>query len=792
MEMITTILNSLPPIALAVVKATIVLGIVQLALAASPRVPAATRHLLLVASLAGFLLFPTFSFFLPAWELPVLPRAEVAAFTSIEDPDFQGARDPAAPNVMTVTAPRLGVMPDLAPAPADPAPPPPAPGSLPWGAIAAYAWMTVALLLLSRLAIGFLRVWWIVRTAEPVSAEIAAAAAEARARLGLDREVRLLASEFVHVPMIGGVGRPVLLLPASAEAWPGDLREVVLLHELGHLKRWDALTLVLTHVVTALYWFHPQVWIASATARRECERACDDLVLTAGTRPSEYAGHLLSMVRLMPEIESLGAVTLGMSRRSQLEGRLLAILHPTVRRGTIDGRAVAIATIAAALVFAPLSAARLTVSGVLPEASVQLASLTPLDQADSDGLQESPEPFEGDHDPGDEPEAWAGEEKTDRDAPRNGREWYERGSRLHRQDRYAEAMTAFGNAAAAGYRTADSLYNIACGYALQNDREQALDWLERSLEAGFDGIAHAREDSDLDPIRTDPRFGALLARFDGEAGSSRKKGDKVTRTADRFASLRQERSTDGEAWSKVGLDLLGLRALDDAVFALERAVENLGYGGATATYNLACAHALRGDEQQALDRLERSIEAGFDDPEKIRRDPDLASLRRSPRWVELVRLADDLSLHAHAGRSDGKTEYSRRKWGPAAAHFENLVQTRPASGRAWYNLGWSLHYSSRFERAIDAFDRARRLDYRAPTSTYNVACGYAMLGRSDEAIDWLERSEQAGFDLHSYMWDDEDLESLHGNPRFDALARRVAEKKRRSEAERKAAKVEQI
>jgi len=63
--------------------------------------------------------------------------------------------------------------------------------------------------------------------------------------------------------------------------------------------------------------------------RIERERACDDMVLTAGSRPSEYASHLLDMARRLHSnrAEALGAVA--MTHSSNLEGRLLAILDPT-------------------------------------------------------------------------------------------------------------------------------------------------------------------------------------------------------------------------------------------------------------------------------------------------------------------------------------------------------------------------------------------------------------------------------------------------------------------------------
>jgi len=55
-----------------------------------------------------------------------------------------------------------------------------------------------------------------------------------------------------------------------------------------------------------------------------------------------------------------------------------------------------------------------------------------------------------------------------------------------------------------------SAYNVACGYALAGKKEEALDWLEISLVAGFKKIDHLRKDPDLDSLRNEKRYKRLL------------------------------------------------------------------------------------------------------------------------------------------------------------------------------------------------------------------------------------------------------------------------------------------
>jgi hypothetical protein len=93
--------------------------------------------------------------------------------------------------------------------------------------------------------------------------------------------------------------------------------------------------------------------------REEREHACDDAVLSIGTRPVEYADHLLNIVRSLGQSEG-PAAALAMARRSQFEGRLLAILDGATQRGGVTrglGLAALVVAAAAVLPLAALGAA---------------------------------------------------------------------------------------------------------------------------------------------------------------------------------------------------------------------------------------------------------------------------------------------------------------------------------------------------------------------------------------------------------------------------------------------------
>ena len=56
-------------------------------------------------------------------------------------------------------------------------------------------------------------------------------------------------------------------------------------------------------------------------------------------------------------------------------------------------------------------------------------------------------------------------------------------------------------------------YNLACSHALVGNLDAALNALDRSISIGYDDLDHLTRDADLDPIRDDARFKAMVARI---------------------------------------------------------------------------------------------------------------------------------------------------------------------------------------------------------------------------------------------------------------------------------------
>ncbi|HEX5870198.1 MAG TPA: M56 family metallopeptidase, partial [Longimicrobium sp.] len=315
------------------------------------RTSASARHLVWLAALTALMLLPIARRFVPEWR--VLPTMPAAVLVPSADP----ASRPESP-LLDAGAPAALAS---APAPAvDPSAPQPFRLPTDWKTLALLAWMAGAALFALRLAYGLARVRWMERRATELTDDEWVRLTDGLSRrLRLGRIVRLLREPAATVPMTWGIFHPVILLPGEADGWESERRRVVLAHELAHVRRWDALTQWIAHVALVVFWFNPLVWMAVRKLREEREHACDDAVLEIGTAPADYADHLLTIVRSLGSASNSGPVhALAMARRSQFEGRLLAILDNAVRRNGVS-RAAALATAAAALAcLVPLAAMR--------------------------------------------------------------------------------------------------------------------------------------------------------------------------------------------------------------------------------------------------------------------------------------------------------------------------------------------------------------------------------------------------------------------------------------------------
>lgn len=429
-----TACQALPLLLDVIIKGAALLCIATAAALAMRKASAAARQTLWLVTLAGLLVLPLASLALPGWQ--VLPEwADISLPAEASEPlaPKPPAADPVEPaaleTAVVVETPSdssfmrrpefvpsaldAGPIETLAPqaetpseassdeAPAD---------ALAVGASAkqpdvqtseetsAWPWLAVGavglyllgvVVCLCPLIFGRLSLQRFARKARPITGEAwQGLLGRAASAIGLRRRVTLLRSHTNPMPMVWGIWRPKVLLPANCDTWKADRRWVVLLHELAHAKRDDCLAKFVAHLACSLYWFNPLCWLAFKQMQREAEQACDDLVLSAGHRPSDYAQHLLDIASGLKSGMLAAYSSIAMARRSKLEGRLLAILDPNRRRKALTRLGLLIAITVTATIAIPLACMTAAENQVTPSDESTSASTTAtlsLQLTDSDG-----------------------------------------------------------------------------------------------------------------------------------------------------------------------------------------------------------------------------------------------------------------------------------------------------------------------------------------------------------------------------------------------------------------------
>lgn len=853
-------------------KVTILLALVLALIVGLRRASAAVRHMAAALGLAGALALPVVALFVPRVSIPLLPsflpepaaaaaapRSAVPAENASRSADRRRAAASEAGDANATTrgsAPRalqeplrrsaleplpLSAKSAVSPALSEVSRAATKPGarttaSFAWAPWALAVWAAGTLLASARLLLGSLRVRAIAREGEPLhDREWLDAAADVAERLSLKSRVRILTSADVPVAMTAGARRPVLLLNASARKWPADRRRVVLLHELAHVRRRDWITLLLCEVAVAVYWFHPLAWLARREARLNGERACDDLVIGDGTKPSVYAAHLLGIVRSFSPGARTALPVMAMARPSQFEGRMRAILDPGLhRRGPSGGQVRAAAlglftsvvVLAALQPWAPRKAEGAAIpggldssAGVFPANGERARAKTPCKQA---ALR--PAPKNGC------PRKAASGPTTPATAPliafappvvdpsgfvkalaRIATPAPEAAPRTETEVRPVPAVPASAPLPAGivlasnrHERSGEDWYDRGMTLHHSGHYDAAIAAFGKAIELGYREDAATYNTACAYALKGDKdhAFEWLRKAMDAGFSVSNYLGDdddlESLRSDPRYAALKSEaRAHRGTkeieaaraasaryerliaraknpkgAFFSSGHDLLKASEYALAAKAFHRSAE-LGYRSGTSYYNEACALALAGEKTSALDALQKSLENGFDDPSMFQSDDDLESLHGDARFQKLETLAEDLQMPTVRWGSKLLRSSERRGWREAATEARRVAARYPNMGRSWFNLGYTELRAERPEAAADAFQKALQLSYRKPTTLYNLACSYAKAGQKEKAFEFLFQAIDAGFDEGSTLAHDEDLDNLHGDARFRTAERKL-------------------
>ena len=303
---------------------------------------AALRSLVWYMAILGCLMVSVFFLTHTPYEIGVLPGKPVGFEVDVplENNQPSAPSVPAAPRPLPTTA---ASSPHAIPPPVRPEPeageseaaqfngPRTAFVSLHWTNWIALIWAAVGLFLFARLVVGIGTVWRITARSDDFGGSIRDLRLGSRVG-SWRRPVRIRRSDGVTAPIMWGLFRPTILLPADADNWGEDRLRAVLLHELAHIRRNDWESQLIAQMMCAVYWFNPLVWFAARRMRVEAERACDDYVLSSGYQSTDYAQHLVDIVRTVKETDSVSRAAVAIVRSSKIEERIRMILAENLNR----------------------------------------------------------------------------------------------------------------------------------------------------------------------------------------------------------------------------------------------------------------------------------------------------------------------------------------------------------------------------------------------------------------------------------------------------------------------------
>lgn len=213
-------------------------------------------------------------------------------------------------------------------------------------------WALFSAIMLMRLGVGYRKLRRLKENATPLSAEWQMRLISLREINGVRRKTQLLVSNLIAAPMSLGFLTPAILIPRTLLNTLSDSElEHVVLHELGHIWRWDDWTNLAQKLIEAVFPIQPAVYWVGNRMSIEREMACDDWVISATGTAELYAASLTKVAELS-QWAPVGILTAGATgNRSQLFRRVHHMLDKT-------------RNMAPKLTFGPLSAAIVAV-GIL-------------------------------------------------------------------------------------------------------------------------------------------------------------------------------------------------------------------------------------------------------------------------------------------------------------------------------------------------------------------------------------------------------------------------------------------
>ena len=148
-------------------------------------------------------------------------------------------------------------------------------------------------------------------------------------KYNLKQNILFKESGLLDIPSVIGYFKPVVLLPVSMlSGIPENQLEIIIAHELAHIRRHDYLLQFIQGIIELIFFYHPVVWWLSSVVNAEREHICDDLAV-------KVCGESLTLIKALNNMEAIRKkqyeLVLGFSgKKGKVLNRIKRILRPKI------------------------------------------------------------------------------------------------------------------------------------------------------------------------------------------------------------------------------------------------------------------------------------------------------------------------------------------------------------------------------------------------------------------------------------------------------------------------------
>ncbi|MBC3916095.1 M56 family metallopeptidase [Undibacterium sp. CY18W] len=233
-------------------------------------------------------------------------------------------------------------------------------------------WLLCVALLAMRMGVGLL---WIGTYASPRRSKPdlwwQARIDQLSRQFQIQGKVVLRVVDDLSTPLAVGIFRPMILLPgAMLTGMPVDLLEMLVAHEMAHIKRHDYLLNLVQATIEMLLFYHPAVWWISRQIRHDREEIADDLAARVTGEPRRLALALSELANFQFTTPQLAQAAHG----GNLMSRIKRLVKPEV--STVNWKAALAILGITTSCLAVYAQANVPVAAVAPVAIVTSAEIS--------------------------------------------------------------------------------------------------------------------------------------------------------------------------------------------------------------------------------------------------------------------------------------------------------------------------------------------------------------------------------------------------------------------------------